>query len=207
MRTICSRATLIVTGVVVAVGLTSCGRFLVADSTSEDEWEEVFEFDMQPGTMNPAEAEAAIDERIAPDRIVPGSASHRGSVMAPGGLVDFFSYRMVDPNLGAQPVFCTSTVAEFSMSAGCGDQPPPQPAQPIQMNGESWGGSWGSAEFLVQDGVAQVEATAVDGTRYTVTPRDGFGYVEWPEERGSLELIAYDAAGEELGRAFAGLDR
>ncbi len=196
-----------VTGVVVAVGLSSCGAFLVADSASEDQWEEVFEFDMQPGTMNPAEAEAALEGRMSPARIVPGSATHRGSVMAPGGLVDFFSYRVVDPEMGPQAVFCTSTVAELSMSAGCGDQPPPQPAEPIQMNGESWGSSWGSAEFLVQDDVARVEATAADGTVYTVTPLDGFGYIEWPDERGSLELVAYDAAGEELGRAFAGLDR
>lgn len=204
---ICNRVALAVAGVVAAIGLTSCGWFLVADSAPEDQWEEVFEFTMQPGTMNPAEAEEAIHSQVGPGRIVAGSVTHRGSVRAPGGSVDFFTYRVVDPELGAEPVFCTSTVAEFSMSAACGEQPPPQPPQPIQLNGESWGGAWRSADLLVQGDVARVEATAVDGTVYTVTPVNGFGYIEWPDERGSLELVAYDATGAELGRTFAGFDR
>lgn len=207
MRTIGRRAALVLAALAVGGALSSCGRFFESAQVPEEQREEVFEFDIEPGTMNPAEAEQAIIDQIAPDRIVPGSATHRGSVTAPGGRADFFTYRMIDPGMGSQAGFCTSIVADFTMSAGCGDQPPPLPVEPIQIDGESWGGPWRTAEFSVQADVARIEATAVDGTVYTLRPLNGFGYIEWLDERGSLELVAYDADGKELGRTFAGLDR
>ncbi|MDH4276807.1 MAG: hypothetical protein OEW83_01855 [Acidimicrobiia bacterium] len=197
-----------VVGIALIACLSSCGAFLTTGGQSEDQWEEISDFTMQPGTMNPAEAEQALNDQVPSDgQILPGSVTHRGSVTTPGGQVDFYSYRANDPEIGTQPVFCTATVANSSMSAGCGDQPPVEPAEPIQVAGESWGGRWRSADVVVQEDVARVEATAVDGTVYTITPINGFGYIEWPDERGSLELIAYDGEDSELGRAFAGLDR
>lgn len=187
--------------------LSSCAAFLTTQGQPEDQWEEVFEFTMQPGTMDPGEAERALSDYVPPGQLVAGSATHRGSVVAPGGEFDFYVYRAVDPDLGAKPAFCSATVAEFSMSAGCGDEPPAEPAEPIQVTGEGWGGSWRSVDFVVQQDVARVEATAVDGTVYTITPVNGFGFVEWPDERGSIELVAYDADGVELGRDIAGLDQ
>lgn len=206
MRTIGCRVASVLAVAAIAGGLSSCGRFLAVEAQPEEEWEEVFEFVIRPGTENPAEAERAINAFIGPEGIVPGSAAHRGSVTAPGGQVEFYSYRQVDSAIGTQPMSCTAVVATSSMSAGCGDGPDVA-RQPIQVSGESSGGLWRSAEFSVQADVASVEATAEDGTVYTVTPLNGFGYIEWSDERGSLELIAYDAQDQELGRAFAGLDR
>lgn len=207
MRVMIARTGLVLSGLTLAGGLSSCGRFLAANPPPEEEWEEVFVFEMQPGTMNPAEAERAIGEQVGMGELVSGTVVHRGSVRAPGGSADFYSYRAVDPDMGTQPMFCTSMIAGSSMSAGCGDQGPVQPTTPLQLNGESWGGYRRSAEFIVQADVVKVEATATDGTVYTVAPLNGFGYIEWPDERGSLELVAYDAQDQELGRAFAGLDR
>ena len=50
-------------------------------------------------------------------------------------------------------------------------------------------------------------AIAADGTTYTIIPGDGLAFIEWPDHRGSLELVAYNDLGRELGRSFAGVDR
>ena len=188
-------------GAALAVGLSSCRLPLGAETLPEEQREEVFEFELEPGGMAPAEVERRVDEMVPEGRVVPGSGVHRATVTAPSGSVDFYSYRIVDPSLGPGPTMCTATVAGFGMGASCGGEEE-RVDETVWISGESWGGLWRSAEFLVDVNVDVVEATADDGTVYTITPVDGFGYVEWPDERGQLELVALDAAGEELGRAF-----
>ncbi len=206
MRTTRARPTLVLIATVLMGGLSSCGRWLPVAAGPEQDWEEVFNFEMQPGTMNPAEAEEAVGDAAGPGLLAPGSVVHRGSVAAPSGRVDFYSYRAVDPEVGQRPMFCTAMTAGSMASAGCGDAPEVI-TQPIHIGGESWGSAWRSVEFAVVEDVVRVEGTAEDGTVYTVSPLTGFGYIEWPDERGSLELVAYDGDGRELGRTIAGLDR
>lgn len=202
-----TRASMLTGALVLLAGLSSCGRLFAVGTLAEEQWEETSEFEMQPGSMNPAEAEQALRDHVRPAQVVSGTAVHRASVLAPSGSVDFFAYRVVDPDIGPQPVFCTLTVAGSSSFGGCGGEGLEIATHPVQVNGESWGGLWRTADFLVQDDVDRVVATAEDGTVYTVSGLNGLGFIEWPDERGSLELVAYDAAGDELGRTFAGLDQ
>jgi hypothetical protein len=51
--------------------------------------------------------------------------------------------------------------------------------------------------------VERVSAVAGDGTRYTIMPAAGYGYVVWPTVRGNLTLTALDADGAALGTVDA----
>jgi len=196
------RRTALVTAAFAVTGiLSSCADMLLAGPLPEDQWEEVFEFELDPGTRSAAEVERTVGGIIPDGRIVPGSAAHRASIQAPSGRVDFYDFRVADSEMGPQPVFCSAMVSGTSMGAGCGNEPGIVEG-PVQPGAESWGDRWRSAEFLVEANVARVDAIAGDGTVYTIIPANGLGYVEWLDERGPLDLVAFDAQGQELGRSF-----
>jgi len=86
-------------------------------------------------------------------------------------------------------------------SSGCGAAPDlNQNDEPIRMQGGGGFDQWSEAEFTVSPDVVEVVGTAVDGTTYRIIPWDGFGYVQWLDDRGRLNLVAFDADGNELGR-------
>lgn len=187
----------------------SCGLAPILDVSSEDGFEEVSEFVMEPGTMSSGEAESFLIGRVAVGQgdLIPGSAHEVASVMGPGGEVRFLTYQSTGTEDSGRIQYCSTTITETVMFSGCGPQEAGEPTQAIMVSGESWGDRWRLVDFQVQDTVARVEATTTDGTVYTITPVNGVGYVEWPDERGSIELVAYDAAGTELGRDLAGPDQ
>lgn len=202
-------ATITGASIVTAFVVSSCGLAPLLDVSPEADFEEVSEFVMQPGTMSSAEAESFLIGRVAVanGELIPGSAIDVASVTGPGGEVHFLTYQAAGTEDPDETQFCSTTVTETAMFSGCGPQELGEPMGAVMVSGESWGDRWRLADFQVQDTVALVEATAADGSVYTVTPVNGVGYVEWPDERGSIELVAYDADGVELGRAIAGLDQ
>ncbi len=164
----------------------------------QEQWIEVFEFEIQPPDMNDQAATSLVEDMIGDGEII--SAEHLGWVDGPGGRIDFVNHTQIDSTLGPLPVACQSVVQEFTAATGCGGDLDDELDGDIQMSGGGGTDLWQEAEFVVSADVTQVVGTTAEGTTYTVTPRDGIGFVQWPSRRGPLDLVAYDIDGNELGR-------
>lgn len=182
--------------------LTGCGALGLAGVGRTEQ----SSFDLRPGSMSPEQALDAVNGGIpGGTTVIPGSVRHVATVDGPGGTIDFIEYREKEPQWGEMT--CQATIATDSSSSTCG--PPDEMGLPegevIANLGTASGDGWLSATVAVSDEVANLRATATDGTEYTMTPAEGFAYVEWPEERGSLVIVAYDADGTELGSITASM--
>lgn len=161
---------------------------------------EQFRFDMSPG---PGRSELAdeLANRDALGDMAPANATaeHLASVDTPLGTVHIVTWRTAKGDV------CTGQFFEFSSSVGCGPPVADEADEPIQARGTgSPDPEWYAYQFASTPEVRRVEATASDGTTYTVIPAGGAGLLVWPASRGPLTIRAYDGAGSELESLTAG---
>lgn len=186
------------------VALLLPGCALVRESSIE-EGPEQFQFTVTAGPGPGAAADAAVDDYGAGgDELVPGSANLVASVMTPLGRVDIVRFQVISQGRLND---CEGEFGQTGSGAGCGsvgglDDPLGGAELAVTGSGSfvpGDGQGWNSATIRVTPAVATIVAVAADGTRYTIVPAAGYGYVVWPSTRGSLDLTALDADGTALG--------
>lgn len=167
---------------------------------------EIFEFHLEAGDMDGDDVErTAAGMGMAEGDIVPGSGRHIATVEAPSGTLDIVTYRVRHARHG--PMWCLMVRHRSGAHGGCGDDFDVEPRNAIEPGGATSSDEWRSAEFRTQAQVVEVVGIAEDGTRYTITPANGFGFVEWKTRRGAMTLTAFDAAGDDAGTAVVGTER
>lgn len=171
---------------------------------------ERFEFTVQPTDLSAEEATRRVLS-VVDESMEVRDVEHIGWLVGGGGegpdsRIDFFWLvgTLEDEPLGG-PQRCQMTVWGFgSASMGCGHDD--NIGDALLLLGSGGNDRLGHVDFVVNDKVASVVGTTADGTQYTATPRRGFGYLEYVPTRGTLELVAFDAQGNEMHRiADAGL--
>ncbi|MDH3294337.1 MAG: hypothetical protein OER95_08465 [Acidimicrobiia bacterium] len=194
-----------------SVLLTGCGRlpFLGPAAGAEEDWPEIFVFELEPGDLAGNKLEQRIVEvdPVGGD-LVPGSARHRATVNTPDGRADFFIARFVNvPDVPSnQATSCTMTQSGSWGSASCGEDPESlELVDGLRERGMSASENWQAVEFSVPNKAVQVAGLTSDGTEYTIIPHAGFGFVQWKSERGFMTLTALDADGDELESITVGM--
>ena len=191
--------------------LSGCGLLLdpfAGGAGPEEDWPEVFDFEMQPGDLVGDELEDRIMRFNPMDgELVPGSARHIAFVDGPGGRAEFYSAAFVNvpDEPGGRQHWCTMSEWANGGSAGCGPEPPADRPNRLQSDGAGASMLWQTAEFTVSDDTVLVRGVTDDGTEYTITPRNGFGWVAWRFDRGFMELTAIDAEGVEMESITIGI--
>jgi hypothetical protein len=192
----------------VASLLPGCG--LVRESSIEPGPEQfLFTVTAGPGA-GPAADALARDVSAGPGGdLVPESANLVASVMTPLGQVDIVRFQVISQGRLND---CEGEYGQTGSSGGCGIVGGLDDllggAVVAVTGGGSFVGSeaadaWSTSTIRVAPEVATIVAVAEDGTRYTIVPAAGYGYVVWPAARGSLTLTALDADGAALGTAEA----
>jgi hypothetical protein len=185
------------------------GCALVRESSIE-EGPEQFLFTVTAGPGAGAAADAAVgDYGSDGEDLVPDSANLVASVMTPLGQVDIVRFQMISQGRLND---CEGEFGQRGSSVGCGsvgglDDVPGGAVVAVTGAGSFVGSeaanAWSTSTIRVTPEVATIVAVAEDGTRYTIVPAAGFGYVVWPSARGSLALTALDADGATIGTAEA----
>ncbi len=179
--------------VALALTLGACWVTTVEGGPPEPEQEQ-FRFDMIAGTGRSELADQLANRDSLGDMApADASAEHVASVDTPLGTVHVVTWQTANGDM------CTGDFFELSSSVGCGP-PIEEPAEePIVTRGTgSPEPAWNAYQFSAAPEVRRVEATASDGTTYTVIPAGGAGMLVWPASRGPLTIRAFDAAGTEL---------
>jgi hypothetical protein len=182
------------------VALLLPGCVLVRES-SIDERPEQFQFTVTAGPGAGPAADAIVGEFAGGPggKLVPGSASLVASVMTPLGRVDLVQFQVLSEG---QVNDCAGEFRQSGSSVGCGpsgDGSDPLAGSAIAVHLEGTIETWSTSTIRVAPGVATIAAVAEDGTRYTIVPAGGYGYVAWPRARGALTYTALDADGTALG--------
>lgn len=180
------------------------GCTLVRESSIE-EGPEQFQFTVTAGPgAGPAADALARDFSAGPGSdLVPESASLVASVMTPIGQVDILRFQMLSQG---QINDCEGQFSQTGSSVGCGSAgglDDPLAGSAIAVSGGGSIDTWSTSTIRVAPEVERVSAVAGDGTRYTIMPAAGYGYVVWPTVRGNLTLTALDADGAALGTVDA----
>jgi hypothetical protein len=185
------------------VALLLPGCALVRESSFE-EGPEQFQFTVVAGPGAGPAAEAAVSQFGANgDEPIPGSAKLVASVDTPLGKIDIVRLQVMS---GGRLFDCEGVFGQTGSSVGCGDVGPgddPPAGSVIAVTGEGTDNSWSTSTIRVTPEVKTVAGVAEDGTRYSIVPAAGYGYVMWPSVRGNLTLTALDADGAALGTAEA----
>lgn len=194
----------------VALLLPGCG--LVRESSIE-EGPEQFRFMVTAGPGAGAAADAVVgDYGSDGEELVPDSARLVASVMTPLGQVDIVRFQMISQGRLND---CEGEFGQTGSSVGCGSVGGLDDLLGGAVMAVTGGGSfvgnegieavdaWSTSTIRVTPEVATIVAVAEDGTRYTIVPAAGFGYVVWPAARGSLALTALDADGATIGTGEA----
>lgn len=123
--------------------------------------------------------------------------------------VTLLSAHRIDTSLGPVEVadfddgadLCRVMIGPASSSVRCGSNDP-VPGGEITLPSASSGSGWAEIEVAAGPGVSAVVAVATDGTRYRARVVDGFTYIVYPEERGSLRITPVDVAGQATGNTL-----
>lgn len=185
----------------VAVLLPGCA--LVRESSIE-EGPEQFQFTVTAGPGAGPAAEAAVPDFGANgDEPIPGSARLVASVETPLGKIDIVRFQVMS---GGRLADCEGEFGQTGSSVGCGiveAGDDPLAGSVIAVTGGGTNNTWSTSTIRVTPEVATIVAVADDGTRYTIIPAAGYGFVMWPSVRGNLTLTALAADGAALGTADA----
>lgn len=157
----------------------------------------MFELVMRPGSGPGARADELVEQIAGPDPIEPGSAVHIARAETPRGSVDLVSFQMADTSTNMAGLSCVGTVSLQGGSSACSAGPAEDSFSGI----EGWGsdGTWNETQFYGPDGTVTIEATAADGTTYTIQTQDRWGVLVWAAIHGELVSVLYrDNTGAEL---------
>ena len=192
---------------VLATIAPACGRIGFSQPRTER-----FEFVTEAGLGRTAEAQRMLEKRLTTNdptagTLVDGTAEHLATIDVSGGTVDAFAWEEIDSD-GAR-VACNGTFAPSGAGYGCGpvteDRSSGLP-EPLFVDSVGFGDSWADATLRTDPDIARISATADDGTMYSVIPREGVAYIEWPIQRGDLRLTALAEDGTEITTADVPID-
>jgi hypothetical protein len=186
------------------VALLLPGCALVRESSIE-EGPEQFQFTVTAGPgAGPAADALARDFSAGPgDELVPDSARLVASVATPLGQVDVVRFQVI---FQGKLNDCEGEFRSAGSSVGCGSVGglvDPFGGSVMAVTGAGSFDTWSTSTIRVTPEVTTIVAVADDGTRYTIVPAAGYGYVVWPTVRGNLALTALDVGGTALGTAEA----
>ena len=190
--------------ILLLVALLLPGCALVRESSVE-KGPEQFQFTVRTGPGPGPAADAIVDEfgRAPGDQLVPDSALLVASVTTPLGQVDIVRFQVISQGILND---CEGEFGQTGSSGGCGSAGGLDGllgGAVMAVTGTGTVDTWSTSTIRVAPEVATIVAVAEDGTRYTIVPAAGYGYVVWPSVRGSLSLTALDANGAAIGSAEA----
>lgn len=173
-------------------------RLRGAGAAAEERWPEVFDFTVQPSTMDPQEAEAAA-ERYAFDPPLDGTGRHLGTVRAPQGDTQLYRIAVIDPTDEGRWECVIEVTDEELPGSVCRSAEEVEAGSAVTNPMGSVGVVWAWGLLVVGDEVDSLVGVTADGQRYTMTPIENVAFVQWRADRGDMRVAALDAEGFELG--------